>query len=250
MNANPIRVESCRQSRPSFVELDAHRATPVDLRCLWRELLTGSVRIIDHFYTEERCYLCLVPGKGTKRLRQCFSPRNIEILERVLLGDSQKAVAFDFDLSPSTVALAAARCLHALGLSCSASGVPMLIVMAVHSLRTETPALDARQSTVQHDGVSHAVVSAARPDNRLSQVLPGSECAVTRLRVQGCTYAEIADIRRTSRRTVANQLSTAFRRLQVSGRVGLLNHLIGSLPCPPSYLDRPAGRVWDIRDAS
>jgi DNA-binding NarL/FixJ family response regulator len=250
MNPNAIRIDSYRQSRPSFIELDAHRGTPVDLRCLWRELLTGSVGITDHFCTEERCYLCLAPGRGTKRLRQCFSPRNIEILERVLLGDSQKVVAFDFALSPSTVALAAARCLHALGLSCSATGVPMLVVMTVHSLRAETPALDARQCTVEHDDVSCAIVSAARPDNLLSELLPGSECAVTRLRVEGRTYAEIADIRRTSRRTVANQVSTAFRRLQVSGRVGLLNHLIGSLPCPPPYLNRSVERAWDMRDAS
>ena len=226
MNANPIRVESCRQSRPSFVELDAHRATPVDLRCLWRELLTGSVRIIDHFCTEERCYLCLVQGTGTKRLRQCFSPRNIEILERVLLGDSQKLVSLELGLAPSTVALIVARCLRALGLDCHASSVPMLVVMAVHAFRDADASSDARRLDIDYAGARYVVISARRPDAPLEHMLSGCEYAVARLRVEGRSHAEIARLRRVSPRTVANQLTATFQKLRVSGRADLLRELI------------------------
>lgn len=269
MNADPLDIGSLRFTRRTLTEADRRQARPIELRSLWLELLDGNVKIVDHFCTDERCYLCLGPGSGTRCGRRCSASRNVEILERVLLGDSQKAVALDLDLSASTVALAAAKCLHSFGLSCSATGVPMLLVMAVRSLRLSGDAADARQTTVQHRGASWTVVSAARPDSQLARVLSGSECEVTRLRVEGHTYAEIATIRQTSRRTVANQLSMAFRRLRVSGRVGLLNHLMGGLgsqdrrvergqagddlfggltSSDPSFRTTP--RSWDLQDAS
>ncbi|HEY0463031.1 MAG TPA: hypothetical protein VGC79_02430, partial [Polyangiaceae bacterium] len=45
------------------------------------------------------------------------------------------------------------------------------------------------------------------------------------MHTQGESHARIASRRRTSQRTVANQLATAFSRLGVSGRSGLLVYL-------------------------
>jgi hypothetical protein len=46
--------------------------------------------------------------------------------------------------------------------------------------------------------------------------------------LEGRNYLEIAKKRGTSTRTVANQLAAAFRRLGVSGRASLLNHIVSS----------------------
>jgi DNA-binding CsgD family transcriptional regulator len=49
-----------------------------------------------------------------------------------------------------------------------------------------------------------------------------AEYAVIRLLIEGKSYDEMADLRRTSKRTVANQLASAFHRIGVSGRAELL----------------------------
>jgi hypothetical protein len=42
------------------------------------------------------------------------------------------------------------------------------------------------------------------------------------LEIEGKSYAEMAELRQTSKRTVANQLAAAFHRLRISGRAELL----------------------------
>jgi len=45
---------------------------------------------------------------------------------------------------------------------------------------------------------------------------------VTRLLIEGKSYQDMAKLRDTSKRTVANQLASAFHRLGISGRAELL----------------------------
>mgnify|MGYP001554949261 CR=1 FL=1 len=49
--------------------------------------------------------------------------------------------------------------------------------------------------------------------------------AVIRALIEGCSYREIAVLRQTSTRTIANQISAVFRRLRVSGRNELVQRL-------------------------
>jgi len=65
-------------------------------------------------------------------------------------------------------------------------------------------------------------ISVARPDNQLAEWLSPAEYAVTRLLIEGKSYEELARLRQTSKRTVANQLASAFHRLGISGRAELL----------------------------
>jgi DNA-binding CsgD family transcriptional regulator len=79
---------------------------------------------------------------------------------------------------------------------------------------------------VLHDGdVSYQVIGIERPDSRLVSRLTPAEFLVARLLIEGKSHAEIAAQRRTTLRTVANQLATAFHRLGVSGRLGLIGQL-------------------------
>jgi DNA-binding NarL/FixJ family response regulator len=212
--------------RCSIVALDSARGAEIQLRTVWPMLVAGGCRVVDSFCTEGRCYGVLRPGPPPRRGRRCLARRNLELVERILLGDSQKLVSLELGLAPSTVALIVARCLRALGLDCHASSVPMLVVMAVHAFRAADASSDARRLDIDHDGARYVVVSARRPDAPLEQMLSGCECAVARLRVEGRSHAEIARLRRVSPRTVANQLTATFQKLRVSGRADLLRELI------------------------
>ena len=210
----------------SIVALDSTKGTEIQLKTVWPMLVTGGWKVVDSFCTERRCYAVLRCGPPPRRGRRCLMGRNVELVERILLGDSQKLVSLELGLAPSTVALIVARCLRALGLDCHASSVPVLVVMAVHAFRAAEAPSDARRLDIGHDGVRHVIISARRPDAPLEHMLSGCECAVARLRVEGRTHAEIARLRQVSPRTVANQLTATFQKLRVSGRADLLRELI------------------------
>jgi DNA-binding NarL/FixJ family response regulator len=210
----------------SMVALDSARGQETELRAVWPMLVAGGCKVVDSFCTERRCYGVLRCVPPPRRGRRCLVQRNVELVERILLGDSQKLVSLELGLAPSTVALIVARCLRALGLDCHASSVPMLVVMAVHAFRDADASSDARRLDIDYAGARYVVISARRPDAPLEHMLSGCEYAVARLRVEGRSHAEIARLRRVSPRTVANQLTATFQKLRVSGRADLLRELI------------------------
>ena len=65
----------------------------------------------------------------------------------------------------------------------------------------------------QSDGKEHWVVTVERPDRTLPKQLTRAEAEVVRSLVEGNTHEQIAVLRSASRRTVANQLASAFRKL-------------------------------------
>ena len=68
----------------------------------------------------------------------------------------------------------------------------------------------------------YRVLSIPRPEEPWRAGLPAAEFEVVQSLVEGLSYRDIAEGRDTSVRTVANQISAVFRRLQVSGRNVLL----------------------------
>ncbi|HWA71871.1 MAG TPA: helix-turn-helix transcriptional regulator [Polyangiaceae bacterium] len=209
--------------RWSAISADQVSVGEVSLSEVWKGLKSGECRVMDSFLTDDRCYLILKrQARGAAWQRPCA--RRVHILERMLLEGNQKGVGIDLGLAPSTVALLTKQCLRSLGLSCTASRVPPQLVLAVHAAR-DTQRYPARSSEL-HDGeTSYQVISVERPDLRLASLLTPAEFLVARLLVEGKSHREIAARRRTTLRTVANQLATAFHRLGVSGRLGLIGQL-------------------------
>jgi len=82
--------------------------------------------------------------------------------------------------------------------------------------------VECRRSTIPLAGLQYTVTSAPRPERSLGHLLTRSEQEVLRLLIEGKAYQEVAALRRTSQRTVANQVASAFRKLNVSGRIDLL----------------------------
>jgi DNA-binding NarL/FixJ family response regulator len=225
--------------RDKAVSADALASIDVGLALIWRELVGGSCRVNDSFFTEERCYLVLTPTLGAERAP--IEGRRRDILESVLCGLGQKNIAMDLKLAPSTIALNARLGLVSMGIYCKPSRVHPLLMLAAKCSNPRTTQLAARLSFIQHDSEQLRVIAMPRPDRRLTTALPPAELAVVRMLIEGRCYAEIATGRGTSVRTIANQITAVFRRMRVSGRGELLHRLFlaeGSgrspMPEPPT----------------
>lgn len=215
------------------------RGEPVDLRALWEELLAGRLEFCDVFSSEARYFSTLKSRRSSSRQPRALAGRGREILERVLLGEAQKSIAFDLNVAQSTIACSANRGLGRLGLSCSPASVPPLLVVIVRASRLGEHHWAIGESMSTEDGLILRAVGIERLDTCLTDPLTPAEHEVARLRLEGNKQDDIAMRRGTSSRTVANQLAAVFMKLGVSGRLALLNH---ACACQQRSSERPPER--------
>lgn len=193
------------------------------LSALWTELVSGFCRVEQTEFTPQACSIVVSRGHRLAPSERPPLPlRDTEILERSLIEGVRKSVAADFGLCPSSIAEILRRCFVFMGLSCWPSRIPLVIVMAAHAKQAPDAQRGAKLILAQNQQFLRQTISAVRPDNDLSVWLSPAEYAVTRLLIEGKSYEEMAALRQTSKRTVANQLAAAFHRLGISGRAELL----------------------------
>jgi DNA-binding NarL/FixJ family response regulator len=214
------------------VLVDARSTVDLSLPLLWRELTRGLCKVVDGFFTADRCLLLT-------RANEIASPlhgRRLRVVEAVLGGMGQKSIAIELGVAPSTVALNARLALEALGVHGRPSrGHPLLMLSAL-AARSQAQSDVAALSYLGAEHGSLRVLSIRRPEQALIERLPPAELAVVRSLIEGESYERIAQLRGTSTRTIANQITAVFRRLKVSGRSELLLRLFreATLPTPPS----------------
>lgn len=205
--------------------------SPFELANLWQALIRGQSVIGDSWYSADECFVALRRRHGSE-IGSYLSPRRVEMFQRTLLGHSQKEVAIDQDLAVSTVAFTCSECLRVMGVGCSASRVPTILMMAAHAARGVplAPAWILQENAAE----GQLVLSVPRPDRMLDESLSVAERDITRRLVEGLSHAQIAEQRQTSVRTVANQLASIFRKLKISGRAALMCKLISTNGAQPS----------------
>ena len=105
--------------------------------------------------------------------------------------------------------------------------LPFTVVAAAAAAENMTPLQLARFTFIDEQGgnPAHRIVSAPRLEGCLSALVSTIELQVVKLFVDGQSYKEIASRRGTSPRTIANQLSSVFRKAGISGRPELLVYL-------------------------
>lgn len=211
--------------RLAALEADASATQDIDVARLWRNLARGTRRVVDSFFSEERCYLVL--SLEASAAATPIEGRRLEILEAVLGGLRQKNIAIDLQLAPSTVALNSRLALESLGVDCKPSRAHPLLMLAARAAQGRARILARCSKFVAVDERELMVISAPRPDRRLDVLLPEAELSVIRRLVEGLSYGDIARRRGTSTRTIANQITAVFRRLKVSGRNELVQRLFG-----------------------
>jgi DNA-binding CsgD family transcriptional regulator len=193
---------------------------------LWEALVTGRDRAVDAFIDDERCFLVVRPARPDERLPPLANARNRAILTRVLLGEPQKHVAYEFDVSASSITSIAAQYAHAMGFAGSVSRLPILLVMAAHAAARGATHFVAASAGFEHAGVPHRVLCAPRPDPARWASLSDAEREVVTLLIERYANADIARLRQRSMRTVANQLSSAMHKLGARGRSEIISRVL------------------------
>ena len=212
---------------------------PADSARIWNSLVKGDLKVLESFYTPDR-WLALLAERDSA---QAVPARSCTLLEPVLLGNSQKNTAYDNGVSFSTISMHAHRALERLGVSLTPSKAPPLLALLARASRgVDVPR--PRVSRFTHSSRSFLVVSVLRPELQLAAKLPDAEYRVLCGLIEGASYAEIAARRRTSTRTVANQVASLFHRLSVSGRSEMLSYLMTKHPA--SALSSPRGEKVTI----
>ncbi len=184
---------------------------------LWDELFSGRWKVTAQLSTETHCYLNLIAGAPASTALVISAQRQ-RLFERAVLGESQKLVAFEAGRSRAGVSSLLHECLRTLGLSCKFRHLPLPLALIAHAR-----ANSGQASLVSISAETNSlVVTIRRPDQTLQRWLSASEYSVARLAMEGKSHAEIAAVRGTSQRTVANQLQSVFSKLKVSGRLELI----------------------------
>ncbi len=189
---------------------------------LWEELAEGRFVVRASGHSATHCGLELARCLA-KPLRSDGERRQIDYLRRMLIGEAQKVVAFATERSVATIAEASRHSLSLLGLECGLLYVPYLLVRAAHV----ASGLALPPCRVERRGFGLTwYVSVERPDLHLGGVLSESERQVAALMLEGYPNEAIAQRRDVSVRTIANQIRSVFRKLEISGRNELLCTLV------------------------
>lgn len=207
----------------------------------WDDLCRGHARIARAFSDPSGHHVELVSGetRGPSALE-------LDLLTRVVLGELQKVVALSLRRSPSSVATLSAAALRSLGLACRPRETPLIIVMlarAWHRGPDGWAPVECRRTPL---GPRVSLLSVSRPDAWLNGVLSPCERKVLRARIDGLSHDDVARVFGLSRRTVANQIASGYKKLGVSGRLELLNRVL--VPCrqvkPPPRRENRAREGW------
>jgi DNA-binding NarL/FixJ family response regulator len=186
----------------------------------WDDLISGRARIVAAYATRRRHFLELVDCGSD---RSCpLDSRSIAVLDLILFGTQQKVIAADTKRAASTVSSTAQRAMHALGLECQVSRFPILLKVMHRSWHVRRP-IRAREG--QNLGTPR-IINIFRADACLQHRLSPSEYEVARDLVDGLRQEQIALRRRTSQRTIANQVANVYQKLRVSGRNELMEWLV------------------------
>lgn len=207
---------------PHLAVADAARPHPegelqgdsIDLARVWRLLVCGTLRVHAELSIGDDAILVLSSeGKATDLERSL----DRQLLERVLRGDCSKVVAAEYGLSASSLSERCGRALTSFGCGRFVARAPIVLVMA--ALAASGIALGRVRLQRHRIGEQmRYAVSVASPAVALRDRLSPAEYQVARLLIDGRTHDEIASARQTSRRTIANQLASAFTKIDVSGR--------------------------------
>jgi DNA-binding CsgD family transcriptional regulator len=209
--------------REAVIDADGRSTVAASLAGFWGELLQGNLRLADAFYSPNLWYAVLLPARQRPVSGQARS-----MMERVLLGDSQKRTAIDYSVTPSKLSGTLRRALNGMGAATTPCKVPPLFALFAQA-ELGSEAMFGRLSTLEHQGRKVRIVSTARPELDFRQVFPRAEYEVMCRLVEGRAYDEIAAERNTTRRTIANQTTAIFRKLGVSGRSELVSFLVSRL---------------------
>jgi DNA-binding NarL/FixJ family response regulator len=219
----PLRTVGLADSSDDLPERIAEAAAvaaPIgELGTLWEEFLDRRFTFAAQGTTRRGRYVLLRAELAPVAPR--VSRIEISVLARVLRGEQQKAVAFDFDISCSTVSKWYTHGLKKLGLNAGPLPLPLIVAAQSWSSGVEG-AVGARVKTIRHGGETFVLLLVPEPDLTNEPSITRAQREVAKEFIEGYSRWEIAALRKTSTPTVACQLQAIFQKMQVTGRCALI----------------------------
>lgn len=209
--------------RDYVAEIERQCPSSSDIVGTWASLCEGSLQVRWAYSTPERHYFVLARRAAVSGH---LGNRRRRLIEGALRGSAQKSLSIDLGLANSTVATALKECLRFFGFDCLPSRLPvLLLILAQAADGVPTPEGTLCCDFVWKDEALSSI-STPRPETALRALLSPAEYATVSMLIDGETHKAIAARRQRSPRTIANQLASAFHRLGVSGRSGVLLRLV------------------------
>lgn len=185
----------------------------ITLGDIWCRLGAGEFKIKHAQHAHGRCVVYLT--------RNSIAGDNLTTLEwqtaeRILCGDLAKVIADEFGISCSTVCVYWQSVIASLCDRSVASLAHAFLVLCACATRNTVP------TTATVDGITEmgdVVISAELGNEALLRTrLSRAEYEIVQAIVLGKASQEISRERKTSPRTIANQLNAIYRKLGISGR--------------------------------
>ena len=192
-----------------------HRAE-LDSLDSWQALVEGRWSLVDEVEADGRRVLLV-----HRNAPELVDPRRLTAMERIVagyvaLGHSNKLIAYELGLAPSTVALHLNGVARKLGLRTRVEVVDRILLLTSG---------ETREVEVGGEVLTAIVPAATPPAAPAEHLLTTAELAVARLAARGHSSARIAAARGVSERTIANQLASVYGKLSIGSRSELARRL-------------------------
>jgi len=192
-------------------ERDARSPREGVSRALWPHLVAGRWSLIDDDDDREPRRILVVRHRPHERPHMKLTAAEARTLELSIGGESMKRAGGELGSTKSTVYRALDRALAKLG----ARSVAEVVALVRGFPRATMTKLRCGPDTVLSLRLPQSVSLSDTP-------LTAAERAIVPMLLASESYDEIARRRRTSRRTVANQVASIYRKLEVTSRLELV----------------------------
>jgi DNA-binding NarL/FixJ family response regulator len=194
------------------------------MREVWMQLMEGQL-VVDSVQTNQDHQRLVLKADRQRTHLKVFQA---QMLARILRGESQKVLAAETAYSISSIAGAATSCLQTIGFTCASHDAPVSAVVLAHA--HADPSLSYLTDCFVESWSTAILLYFPRIHEPPEVGLSPSEQDVLGLLLDGLSHYAIALRRATSLRTIANQLSSIYSKLRVSGRLSVLRKLLAAHP--------------------
>lgn len=174
----------------------------------WEGLIQGRWSLVDHFDSDGRRFVIAVKNDPRFPDPRGLTLRERQISEFIGQGHSGKEIGYMLGISPSAVTNCTTRAVRKLGLSS--------LTELVAFFSPNGPRATLAESVVHGDTLLIGAYPLVRADHIAK--LTGAERAVLAAMLAGSTNRDIAQRRKCSEHTVANQVQSIFRKVGVHSR--------------------------------
>ena len=181
----------------------------------WEGLVSGRWSLIDRFDSDGRRFVVAVRNDPRFPDPRGLSLRERQVAEFAGLGRSAKEIAYLLGVSAASADNSLRRAEEKLGLG---SRVELAAFFSPHGLRARLAQVAVADDTL-------LIGAAPELDEAKLGFLTGSERSILAMLIAGSTNDDIALRRRTSARTIANQVQSIFRKYGARSRTELVARL-------------------------